>query len=93
MKPATELIHHSDGVSRDAEPLTTPIYETTTFLFRERRGGARVQRGEVVEVPVFALRESDGRRRSSRRLPRSKGPKPRSCFRAGRRRRRRRCWR
>ena len=33
MKPATELIHHGDGVSRDAEPLTTPIYETTTFLF------------------------------------------------------------
>jgi cystathionine beta-lyase/cystathionine gamma-synthase len=34
MKPATELINHGDGVSRDAEPLTTPIYETTTFLFR-----------------------------------------------------------
>ena len=34
MKPATELIHHGDGVSHDAEPLTTPIYETTTFLFK-----------------------------------------------------------
>src|SRR5215212_8414488 len=34
MKPATELIHHGDGVSHDVEPLTTPIYETTTFLFR-----------------------------------------------------------
>jgi cystathionine beta-lyase/cystathionine gamma-synthase len=34
MKPATDLIHHGDGVSHDAEPLTTPIYETTTFLFR-----------------------------------------------------------
>jgi cystathionine beta-lyase/cystathionine gamma-synthase len=34
MKPATELIHHGDGVSPDAQPLTTPIYETTTFLFR-----------------------------------------------------------
>ena len=33
MKPATELIHNGDGVSRDAEPLTTPIYETTTFVF------------------------------------------------------------
>ncbi len=32
MKPATELIR-GDGVSRSAEPLTTPIYETTTFLF------------------------------------------------------------
>ena len=34
MKPATELIHHVEGVGRDAEPLTTPIYETTTFLFQ-----------------------------------------------------------
>ena len=34
MKPATELIHRGDGVSHDAEPLTTPIYETTTFLFK-----------------------------------------------------------
>src|SRR3954471_16143324 len=35
MKPATELIQHSDGASRDAAPLTTPIYETTTFLFQD----------------------------------------------------------
>jgi cystathionine beta-lyase/cystathionine gamma-synthase len=34
MKPATELIRHVEGVGRDAEPLTTPIYETTTFLFQ-----------------------------------------------------------
>jgi cystathionine beta-lyase/cystathionine gamma-synthase len=34
MKPATELIHHGDGARREAEPLTTPIYETTTFLFQ-----------------------------------------------------------
>jgi cystathionine beta-lyase/cystathionine gamma-synthase len=34
MKPATELIHHGDGASRDAAPLTTPIYETATFLFQ-----------------------------------------------------------
>jgi cystathionine beta-lyase/cystathionine gamma-synthase len=33
MKPATELIHRADGVSHDAQPLTTPIYETTTFVF------------------------------------------------------------
>jgi len=32
MKPATELIR-SEGVSHDAEPLTTPVYETTTFVF------------------------------------------------------------
>jgi cystathionine beta-lyase/cystathionine gamma-synthase len=33
VKTATELIHHADGVNDDAAPLTTPIYETTTFLF------------------------------------------------------------
>ncbi len=27
------MIHGSQGVNRDADPLTTPIYETTTFLF------------------------------------------------------------
>src|SRR4051812_8321348 len=32
MKPATELIQ-GEGVSHDAEPLTTPVYETTTFVF------------------------------------------------------------
>lgn len=32
MKPATELVQ-GDGASRDAAPLTTPIYETTTFVF------------------------------------------------------------
>ncbi len=32
MKPATELVR-GEGVNRSAEPLTTPIYETTTFLF------------------------------------------------------------
>lgn len=33
MRPATDIIHGSTGVNRDADPLTTPIYETTTFLF------------------------------------------------------------
>ncbi len=33
MKPSTQAIHISEGISRDAAPLTTPIYETTTFLF------------------------------------------------------------
>lgn len=32
MKPATESIR-GEHSSRDAQPLTTPIYETTTFLF------------------------------------------------------------
>jgi cystathionine beta-lyase/cystathionine gamma-synthase len=34
MKPATELIHRPEGeASESAAPLTTPIYETTTFVF------------------------------------------------------------
>jgi cystathionine beta-lyase/cystathionine gamma-synthase len=33
MKSATELIRRSADVLRDAEPLTLPIYETTTYVF------------------------------------------------------------
>jgi cystathionine beta-lyase/cystathionine gamma-synthase len=33
MKPATEIIHGVEGGSDSAAPLTTPIYETTTFVF------------------------------------------------------------
>ena len=33
MRDATTIIQGSQGLDRDAEPLTTPIYETTTFLF------------------------------------------------------------
>jgi cystathionine beta-lyase/cystathionine gamma-synthase len=31
--PSTEVIHRAEGASRTADPLTTPIYQTTTFLF------------------------------------------------------------
>ena len=33
MKPATEMIRTAEGATGDAAPLTTPIYETTTFVF------------------------------------------------------------
>ena len=33
MKPATELIHAGGNDRGSAAPLTTPIYETTTFVF------------------------------------------------------------
>jgi len=33
MKPATRAIHTAGGVNDEAAPLTTPIYETTTFVF------------------------------------------------------------
>jgi len=33
MRPSTQIVQGSQGGNRDAEPLTTPIYETTTFVF------------------------------------------------------------
>jgi cystathionine beta-lyase/cystathionine gamma-synthase len=33
MRPATTMVQGSQGLNKEAEPLTTPIYETTTFLF------------------------------------------------------------
>src|SRR6478735_2584900 len=33
MRAATTMVQGSQGLNKDAEPLTTPIYETTTFLF------------------------------------------------------------
>jgi cystathionine beta-lyase/cystathionine gamma-synthase len=33
MRPETTMVQGSQGFNRDADPLTTPIFETTTFLF------------------------------------------------------------
>ena len=33
MRPSTRIVQGSQGDDRNADPLTTPIYETTTFLF------------------------------------------------------------
>lgn len=30
---STEVIHRAEGASRTADPLNTPIYQSTTFLF------------------------------------------------------------
>lgn len=35
MRPSTQIVHGSQGGNRDAAPLTTPIYETTTFIFED----------------------------------------------------------
>jgi cystathionine beta-lyase/cystathionine gamma-synthase len=50
MKPATEIIHRGDGMSRSAQPLTTPIYETTTFVFES---AAEVQQYNEGKSPKF----------------------------------------
>ena len=34
MRAETKMVQGSQGLNRDADPLTTPIYETTTFLFQ-----------------------------------------------------------
>jgi len=46
--PSTEVIHRGEGGSRAAEPLTLPIYETTTFLFES-----------AAEVRAYAEGRSD----------------------------------
>ena len=33
MRDATTMVQGSQGLNRNAEPLTTPIFETTTFVF------------------------------------------------------------
>ena len=33
MRPATAIVRGSQGIDKNASPLTTPIYETTTFTF------------------------------------------------------------
>ena len=33
MRPATAIVHGSQGLDKHASPITTPIYETTTFVF------------------------------------------------------------
>jgi len=33
MRDATTMVQGGQGLNRDAEPLTTPIFETTTFIF------------------------------------------------------------
>jgi cystathionine beta-lyase/cystathionine gamma-synthase len=48
MKDATKLIHAGDGVSAGATPsLTTPIYETTTFVFNSVADVIRYTEGKI----------------------------------------------
>ena len=81
--PATELIHAGETDRGVAVPLTTPIYETTTFVFDNARGGRRLQRRAVVEVPLLALHQPDGRQRRAASSRRSIAPRRRCCSRPG----------
>jgi cystathionine beta-lyase/cystathionine gamma-synthase len=44
--PTTEALHRGDGISPHAKPLTTPIYETTTFVFDSADEVKRYQEGQ-----------------------------------------------
>lgn len=45
--PSTELIHLGEGAALDARPLTTPIYETTTFVFESADELRKYQEGRT----------------------------------------------
>ncbi len=60
------MIHTRHGTDRRSRRLADDAdLRDDDVRLRQRRGGPRVQRGEVEEVPLLALREPDGRRRSS----------------------------
>jgi cystathionine beta-lyase/cystathionine gamma-synthase len=46
MKPATEVIRHAPAPDEVAEPLTTPIYETATFVFESAADVSRYNEGK-----------------------------------------------
>ena len=75
MRKSTELIHTGERVTAGITPsLTTPIYETTTFVFETRRSRRPTTRA-ARRVPLLALRQPDGRRRraEARRARRRRG--------------------
>jgi methionine-gamma-lyase len=45
MRPATELVHDHREVNAAAVPLTTPVYETTTFIFDSAQEVVDFQQG------------------------------------------------
>jgi cystathionine beta-lyase/cystathionine gamma-synthase len=44
-EPVTEAVHQGEGLSLHARPLTTPIYETTTFVFDSAEQVKQYQEG------------------------------------------------
>ena len=63
MKPATDLIHAGETDLRHRRAVDDADLRDGDVRLRERAGSRRLQRGPVLEVPVFALRQSDGRER------------------------------
>src|SRR5262249_17247926 len=48
-QPVTDALHRGEGVSPHARPLTTPIYETTTFVFESAEEVRRYQEGKSAQ--------------------------------------------
>jgi len=46
MKQATEIMHRAKDVTEDVAPLTTPIYETATFVFESAEDVRRYNEGK-----------------------------------------------
>ncbi len=47
--PVTDALHRGEGVSPHARPLTTPIYETTTFVFESAEEVRKYQEGKSAQ--------------------------------------------
>ncbi len=47
--PVTDALHRGEGVSPHARPLTTPIYETTTFVFESAAEVRKYQEGKSAQ--------------------------------------------
>ena len=63
---ATELIHAGEVDRGDAVPLTTPIYETTTFVFDNAQEVVAYNEGRSTKYPLLALHQPDGRQRRAK---------------------------
>ena len=87
MKPATELIHVADGIRDDAAPLTTPIYETTTFVFENAQQVRDYNEGRSTKF-LYSRYANPTVLAVEAKIAGLEAPERRSCFRADRRRRR-----
>ncbi len=61
--PATELIHAGESDRGIATPLTTPIYETTTFVFDSAEEVLAYNEGRSQKYLYLPVHQPDGRQR------------------------------
>ena len=83
MKPATELIHVADGITRRCRAADDAHLRDDDVRVRERAAGARLQRRALDEVPLLALRQSDRRWRSRAKIAALEGAASALVFSSG----------